>query len=329
LANINGPHLYWVGELEEDIKFIIWWIGLGILSSVGLGTGMHTGLLFLFPHIMKVCMAATECGSTNFPSRSDMWFRSDPSVFMCTTTTAGTAPFFDIFKKVFLPCMLWGTGTAIGEIPPYAISYAASKSGVANREFLDIQESKSNIPLLDAMKVWMINFLKRHGFVGVILMSAWPNAAFDLCGICCGHFLMPFWTFFLATFVGKALLKVNGQACFFITLFTEEYLSKIVGWVEHIISESLDPCIAFVKKPCHEFLKEALHKARDKFYNKSNSEETSSWLSSIWNFIILAFISLFVISCIQQFAQAQAAKMKIKQIQILKDKKRKVEITAE
>lgn len=48
----------------------------------------------------------------------------------------------------------------------------------------------------------------RHGFYGILLLAAWPNAAFDLCGICCGHFLMPFWSFFGATFIGKALFKV-------------------------------------------------------------------------------------------------------------------------
>jgi len=53
----------------------------------------------------------------------------------------------------------------------------------------------------------------RHGFVGILLLAAWPNAAFDLCGICCGHFLMPFWDFFGATFIGKALLKVSTSGC--------------------------------------------------------------------------------------------------------------------
>lgn len=31
--------------------------------------------------------------------------------------------------KVFWPCFLWGTGTAIGEIPPYAITRAAKLAG--------------------------------------------------------------------------------------------------------------------------------------------------------------------------------------------------------
>jgi vacuole membrane protein 1 len=78
----------------------------------------------------------------------------------------------------------------------------------------------------------MIEFLQKHGFLGVFLMSAWPNMAFDLCGICCGHFLMPFWTFFGATLLGKAGVKVVMQACFFTMLFTESALDRFV----HIIS---------------------------------------------------------------------------------------------
>lgn len=43
-----------VGEVEQMVKFAVWWLGLGVLSSVGLGTGMHSGILFLFPHVLKV-----------------------------------------------------------------------------------------------------------------------------------------------------------------------------------------------------------------------------------------------------------------------------------
>jgi len=49
----------------------------------------------------------------------------------------------------------------------------------------------------------------RHGFWGIFLLAAWPNALFDLCGICCGHFLMPFWQFFGATLAGKAVVKAR------------------------------------------------------------------------------------------------------------------------
>lgn len=69
------------------------------------------------------------------------------------------------------------------------------------------------------MKAWMIDFVEKYGFWGVLAMSAWPNAAFDLVGICCGQLNVSFWTFFIATFIGKALIKVNGQCLFFVYWF--------------------------------------------------------------------------------------------------------------
>ena len=43
---------------ELWITYMTWWVGLGVLSSIGLGTGMHSGLLFLFPHILQVSFFA-------------------------------------------------------------------------------------------------------------------------------------------------------------------------------------------------------------------------------------------------------------------------------
>ena len=36
-----------VQEVEDFIMWCCYWIGLGILSSVGLGTGLHTFILYL------------------------------------------------------------------------------------------------------------------------------------------------------------------------------------------------------------------------------------------------------------------------------------------
>lgn len=57
--------------------------------------------------------------------------------------------------------------------------------------------------------MWMIGLLKRRGFIGIFLLSSVPNMAFDLCGMCCGHFMMPFSTFFSAVLLGKAGVKVS------------------------------------------------------------------------------------------------------------------------
>jgi hypothetical protein len=48
-----------VRETEASIVLGGWWVLLGVLSSVGLGTGLHTFVLYLGPFIAKVTMAAT------------------------------------------------------------------------------------------------------------------------------------------------------------------------------------------------------------------------------------------------------------------------------
>ena len=213
--------------------------------------------------------------------------------------------------------------------------YAARLAGKENEEFNEMMESKSSWNILNAMKVrnrrylfilffsqkkilipkkkkeWMINFLQRHGFIGVLLMSAYPNMAFDLCGIACGHFLMPFWEFFGtflshffsvffsfffaffrnfnldlwiyffsfldfffllwktttkgATFIGKALIKVNGQAVFFITLFSPKRLEALISMMENLIPREYDPCYKFGGKPCHVMLDNLLKKVEQQF----------------------------------------------------------------
>ena len=50
-----------------------------------------------------------------------------------------------------------------------------------------------------------MDFLKEHGFVGVLLMASYPNALFDMCGLCCGHFMMPMHQFLIAT-VGASII---------------------------------------------------------------------------------------------------------------------------
>lgn len=218
----------------------MWWVGLGVLSSIGLGTGMHSGLLFLFPHMLKVrhtlgvvfecpqhnqlsahnttnkqvCLAAETCGSIDFDVRDDIWYSS--SGFHCGSTASGTvASFGDVYCKVLPAAVLWGAGTALGEVPPYAVSYQATKLGRRTAEVDTAlgqagSEGTNVLASLAAQtKDWMIAFIKRRGFWGVLLLASWPNAAFDLCGICCGAFMMPFWEFLLATLLGKGIIKVG------------------------------------------------------------------------------------------------------------------------
>ena len=50
-------------EMELWLQYLVWWVGLGVLSSIGLGSGVHSGLLFLFPHMLKARPAASSKSS--------------------------------------------------------------------------------------------------------------------------------------------------------------------------------------------------------------------------------------------------------------------------
>ena len=58
---IDGPHNQYKQEAYEFGMFAAWWIGLGVASSIGLGTGLHTFILYLCPFMIKVTIAANEC----------------------------------------------------------------------------------------------------------------------------------------------------------------------------------------------------------------------------------------------------------------------------
>ncbi|CAN0373551.1 unnamed protein product, partial [Scytosiphon promiscuus] len=87
--------------------------------------------------------------------------------------------------------------------------------------------------------MWMIGLLKEKGFMGVFLLASVPNMAFDLCGMCCGHFMMPFSTFFSAVLLGKAGVKIILQTAFFTMAFHEHHLEAFIAVIRRWTPESL------------------------------------------------------------------------------------------
>ena len=132
LGCITGLHTEPFGPVEFGIEFAVWWLGLGILSSIGLGSGLQSGVLFLFPHIIKVALAAQTCKTLDFESYSDMWFRSPPNLFKCPPLTVDSTPvtLWGTWRKILLVCFLQSAGTAIGEIPPYWMTKAARLAAI-------------------------------------------------------------------------------------------------------------------------------------------------------------------------------------------------------
>jgi hypothetical protein len=106
--------------------FIAYWILLGIASSIGLGTGLHTFVLYLGPHIAKVAIVATHCGylPDMMPSRWNFDHFADCQCKIAFKLESTSSPIgiFGIILAVQIESFLWGLGTAIGELPPYFVA---------------------------------------------------------------------------------------------------------------------------------------------------------------------------------------------------------------
>ena len=317
-VSIEGPHQPVFQEISTWLRFTVWWLGLGILSSIGLGTGMHSGLLFLFPHIFFVVATAEKCGHLDFDARLNMWANvmKPGDTFECLSEPGEyNVTLISLLVKSLVPCIIWGVGTALGELPPYATAYAARLAG-REEEFEEVLlEAEDQTDAIARMKKWMLRVVDKYGFWGVLLLSSWPNALFDLTGICCGHALMPFFTFLSAVIIGKAFIKVSSQLLVFTLLFSSKYRALAVGKIAGIAALfGLD----------YAKITLALHDVIGKFSTGgSGKEETSSVLALVFQYGISIVILLFVKSCIEQFAQARQKEIDENLLEPHENKKRK------
>ncbi|XP_037068512.1 vacuole membrane protein 1-like [Pollicipes pollicipes] len=167
----EGEHQQLIGRAEKQMLWCLYWVGLGVLSSVGLGTGLHTFLLYLGPHIAAVTLAAYECDSLDFPEppypehrlpRSCVPPESAAADAVADAAAAAAAPvtMWAVMSKVRLEAFMWGAGTALGELPPYFMARAARLSGVEPddedfEEFEELRKKKNagDLSLLDRAKL--------------------------------------------------------------------------------------------------------------------------------------------------------------------------------
>ncbi|XP_038533107.1 vacuole membrane protein 1 isoform X3 [Canis lupus dingo] len=170
----EGAHQQYVQRIEKQFLLYAYWIGLGILSSVGLGTGLHTFLLYLGPHIASVTLAAYECNSVNFPEPPY------PDQIICPDEDGieGTISLWSIISKVRIEACMWGIGTAIGELPPYFMARAARLSGAEpdDEEYQEFEEmlehAETAQDFASRAKLAVQNLVQKVGFFGILACAS-------------------------------------------------------------------------------------------------------------------------------------------------------------
>ncbi|XP_021574625.1 vacuole membrane protein 1 isoform X2 [Carlito syrichta] len=245
---IEGAHQQYVQRIEKQFLLYAYWIGLGILSSVGLGTGLHTFLLYL------------------------------------------------------------GIGTAIGELPPYFMARAARLSGAEpdDEEYQEFEEmlehAETAQDFASRAKLAVQNLVQKVGFFGILACASIPNPLFDLAGITCGHFLVPFWTFFGATLIGKAIIKMHIQKIFVIIIFSKHIVEQMVAFIGAV--PGIGPSL---QKPFQEYLEAQ----RQKLHHKSDmgTPQGENWLSWMFEKLVVVMVCYFILSIINSMAQSYAKRI--------------------
>ncbi|KAM0962982.1 hypothetical protein ACFX13_022451 [Malus domestica] len=335
LITIDGPHEKHLEELVKYFQFGLWWVALGVASSIGLGSGLHTFVLYLGPHIAFFTLKAMQCGRVDLKSASydtiqlkqgPSWLGKNCSDFgppLFTSLHGLRVPLSSILPQVQLEAVLWGLGTAIGELPPYFISRAASMSG--NKVVMEELDAPSDegtgfiATRLNQIKRWLLSHSQQLNFFTILVLASVPNPLFDLAGIMCGQFGIPFWKFFLATLIGKAIIKTHLQTVFIISVCN----NQLLNWIENelIWVFSLIPGFAAVLPN----LIAKIDAAKEKYLTASPSSKikVKTWdfsFASIWNSLVWLMLLNFFVKIVNATAQRYLKKQQETELALLSKK---------
>nr|ACU20775.1 unknown [Glycine max] len=332
LMTLGCLHEKHLEELLEYFRFGLWWVPLGVASSIGLGSGLHTFVLYLGPHIALVTLKAVQCGRVDLKSapydttqlsRSASWLDKNCSEFgppLFQSVYDSQVPLSSILPQVQLEAILWGIGTAIGELPPYFISRAARLSGsrVDAMEELDSEDKR----VLSRIKCWFLSHSQHLNFFTILVLASVPNPLFDLAGIMCGQFGIPFWKFFLATLIGKAIIKTHIQTIFIISVCN----NQLLHWIENEFIWVLSHIPGFASVLPR--VTSSLRAMKDKYLKKdshpvSPNKQGEKWdfsFTLVWNTVVWLMLMNFFVKIVNATAQRYLKKQQETQLSALTEK---------
>jgi len=276
-----------------------YWFSLGVMSSIGLGFGVHTGFLILFPLIVKVALLSLECGNTNFNLYGNDAFNclsiSETNISVSesnhnSTNEIANITTYHIYSKIFIESLAWAIGTAFGEIPPYWISRFDRLNRTKSVDFTNFTNNR----IMNFLNKITVDLLLKYKFWAILFLSSYPNVAFDLCGIASGHYLIPFKEFVSATVIGKAFIKTPIQCILLIKLFTGKQIDNLIQTLPY--SDTILGILDNYKR-----------KLTNKELNLDEGFTIISVFSLLWNIMILYYCK----SVIEIVANKEKNKKKI------------------
>lgn len=271
-------------NVEECFWFNLYWFFMGVLSSVGLGTGLHTGILFLMPFITQMNSFIYQHYTLDFPVYGRHAFQLTSSTYDVASLRECPSEFemnslfaLRLFWKFYSVVFWWAFGSAVGEVPPYLFSRACLAE-------LDVV----NNPNIKKMLDWMIDYLDKYGFWMILGFASYPNMLFDMCGICCGLMGMRFLDFFIPVFIGKAIIKAGVQTAIWVLLSYPGNLEKFDLFAKNQLPTAV-----------YSYLDVYLHPDNTL---ASGSNQESSWTGYLWNSLVMFLCIKFFYSILIYFS---------------------------
>ncbi|VVA90077.1 unnamed protein product [Arabis nemorensis] len=331
LVTVDGPHIKHLEELSEYVRFGLWWVFLGVASSIGLGSGLHTFVLYLGPHIALFTIKAMTCGRVDLKraiydtiqlKRSPSWLDKPCHEFGSPVFSSGV-PLSSILPQVQIEAVLWGLGTALGELPPYFISRAASLSGGKMEELETCSDDDSGFigKRVNHIKGWLLSHSQYLNFFTILILASVPNPLFDLAGIMCGQFEKPFWEFFLATLIGKAIIKTHIQTVFIICVCNNQLLDWVENELIYILSfvPGLASALPGLTAKLH-LMKEKYLVASPPVTSDINVKKWDLSFASVWNGVVWLMLLNFFCQIVTATAQRYLKKQQQQELDALTNK---------
>ncbi|KAI8027471.1 Vacuole membrane protein KMS1 [Camellia lanceoleosa] len=318
VTHVRGAH---EEELLHYLRFGLWWLALGVVSSIGFGSGLHTFVLYLGPHIALFTIKSVHCGRVDIKlapydtiqlKSGPSWLDRDCSEFgpRLYASPGSRVQLSHILPRVQLEAILWGIGTALGELPPYFISRAAYKSRgksavVEDKDSSEKEDSGIIANHLKQIKQWILSHSQHLNFFTILVLASVPNPLFDLAGIMCGQLGIPFWKFFSATLIGKAIIKTHIQTAFIILICNNQLLDFVENELIWVLSHV--PGLASILPN----LIAKLHIVKQKYMTASppaaSNMKVKKWdlsLASVWNTVVWLMLMNFAMKIVTETARS-------------------------
>ncbi|KAJ4824106.1 hypothetical protein Tsubulata_034304 [Turnera subulata] len=308
----SGIYQEHVHELLSYLQFGLWWLALGVASSIGLGKCLFMRYLLCFYLFLSLCI----CGRIDIKEApyDTIQFNSGPS-WLEKNCSAFGPPSFSSWEVILIWLLKCSDLLSLQAWISFKCLSSSMLEVVKERDS-SAEDSTIIANHMKQMKCWLLSHSQYLNFFTILVLASVPNPLFDLAGMMCGQFGVPFWEFFLATLIGKAIIKTYIQTAFIISVCNHQLLDLVENeliWLLGFVPGLVDILPNLVLK---------LQAIRNKYMAPMppiahiEVEKEGLSFASIWNTVICLMLISFLFKIVTATAQGFLKEQQEKELKL-------------